>query len=417
MSQPNHLGKAIARVVDADNCSGCGGCLLASARVQMSFSDQGYMRPTVSGNTDRHQDRIETAHFRQICPGRNVTAPHRHDLAATNEVFGTYLKAWTAYASDTEIRHHGSSGGVLTAVQLFMLQKGGANHVVGTAMSSASPSTTVPVKLNLACDVRSSAGSRYAPSATLAAVDSDVRSNQVVVCKPCEASALRAHLNVRDTALSNVVDEPLILSFFCAGVPSQTATDRLVTDLGIPSADVRSVKYRGDGWPGQFSVESTSGSKKTMSYDESWGSHLGKTVQWRCKICVDGTGGHADISVGDYWESDERGFPVFENADGNSILLARTARGLGVIEQMIDAGVLNVNPVTVETAEKLQPLQTLRKRTLAGRLAGRVGAGYRIPIYRGYGLTRLQFANPKSFPRAFMGTLARSRQSRKKTGE
>jgi coenzyme F420 hydrogenase subunit beta len=36
-----------------------------------------------------------------------------------------------------------------------------------------------------------------------------------------------------------------------------------------------------------------------MSYADSWGGILSRHVQFRCKICPDGTGGFADVVCAD----------------------------------------------------------------------------------------------------------------------
>lgn len=53
---------------------------------------------------------------------------------------------------------------------------------------------------------------------------------------------------VRALAAEGVVAEPIILSFFCAGTPSQLATDALATEL-IRDQPVADLWYRGRGWP------------------------------------------------------------------------------------------------------------------------------------------------------------------------
>src|SRR5690606_38740893 len=102
------------------------------------------------------------------------------------------------------------------------------------------------------------------------------------------------------------------------------------------------LRYRGDGWPGDFVAEDREGHRGSVSYDDSWGKTLGPTVQWRCKLCADGVGESADIVAADLWESDSRGYPVFEDRPGISALIARTARGRAEILRAIEAGVIQV---------------------------------------------------------------------------
>jgi coenzyme F420 hydrogenase subunit beta len=245
------------------------------------------------------------------------------------------------------------------------------------------------------------AGSRYAPVSNTV----EGESCDAFIGKPCEVSA-RFQL----ASQSKLMGErpPILLSFFCAGTPSQHATAELVKTLGAEQGDVTSLRYRGNGWPGEFEVRTADGRVRTMSYEDSWGYNLGRKLQLRCKLCADGTGEHSDIAVGDYWATDSRGFPKFVNAEGNSVIVARTQRGASLIAAAVAQGVVMLEPIDLDCVAAVQPLQTERRKTLAGRLAGRRLAGHRVPHYRGYNLFYHLFLNPAANLRATIGTFSRS---------
>jgi coenzyme F420 hydrogenase subunit beta len=206
---------------------------------------------------------------------------------------------------------------------------------------------------------------------------------------------------------------PLLISFFCAGTPSQRATDQLVEHLGVPvGKPLRDLWYRGRGWPGRFTAVATDGSSVSTDYDDSWGTHLGPTAQWRCKLCPDGVGESADIVAADYWNTDARGYPLFTESDGVSALIARTARGLDVIQRAIAAGVLVVAPLDIERLAAVQPLQHRRRQQLFARLLGTRLAGRRVPRYRGFGLALLTLRHPLDGLRTARGALRRARAGR-----
>ncbi len=212
---------------------------------------------------------------------------------------------------------------------------------------------------------------------------------------------------------SGAEQQPLLLSFFCAGTPSQLATDALVTELGLPAdAQLADLWYRGRGWPGHFTAVPTSGEPVRTTYDDSWGQHLGKATQWRCKICPDGVGESADISAADFWHTDERGYPSFDEGDGCSAVLGRTARGQEVLVRAFAEGVLVGRPLELDRLAAVQPLQVTRRRTLLGRLIGTVLAGRRIPRYTGFGLTRLTAGNPRPSYSTAKGSFRRVRRQR-----
>ena len=132
-------------------------------------------------------------------------------------------------------------------------------------------------------------------------------------------------------------------------------------------------------------------------------------MQWRCKLCVDGVGESADIAAGDLWHSDERGYPSFTEADGESALVARTTRGLELVLRAAEAGVVVLEPVDAALVGSVQPLQRRRRETLLGRLVGTRLAGRTTPRYRGFGLLRLALAHPRETVRTARGTFRRVR--------
>lgn len=393
---------AVSGVVRNGNCSGCGACSLVSERVSMHLTGSGYMRPQVSRRQSDERELIksEAKLFKSICPGLSLTKPtvaNRID----DLVFGPFVSSWEGWAVEPAVRFAGSSGGVITALSKWLLEIGETTSVVGSKGGEDDPRRTVSVSLSDPQGVLSMSGSRYAPVANMERFD-PVDDAMTFVGKPCEASAARSAIDQMSGS-----DGPLLLSFFCAGTPSQRGTDRLVESLAGSEA-VLSVKYRGDGWPGSFTVAGARGTVGSMSYDESWGRHIGRDIQWRCKICVDGTGGHADIAVGDFWNADANGYPVFDSADGNSVVIARTERGHAVLVRAIDAGVLKLKPLDLKHVGSVQPLQVERKTTLLGRLAGRALALKRTPRYYGYNLVRLALSDPVRALRATVGTARRS---------
>lgn len=399
------LEREINLVVKNDNCCGCGGCALISTRVSMELASDGFLRPHLDTSpVEPSVDKKEAQTFKRVCPGRRLAAPTGNKNLTAHPIFGSYVSVWEGSAADESIRHAGSSGGVLTALGVWLTETQEVETVTASRPDGARPTRTVPAVVTSRAEALQAAGSRYAPVSNLAAMDL-AASSSVLVGKPCEISAASQYLsNESNGALAS---RPILLSFFCAGTPSQSATDDLVQKLGMRVEDVSEMRYRGQGWPGRFQVRSGATTAE-MSYQESWGKHLGRQVQWRCKLCVDGVGQHADIAVGDYWKADERGFPKFDNSDGNSVIIARTARGHDLLQRAVRAGIIQASPLDLDRVSGVQPLQVLRRITLPGRLLGRLLAGKRIPRYTGYGLVMTGPRLPVQNLRAAAGTFARS---------
>jgi coenzyme F420 hydrogenase subunit beta len=379
--------------------------VLVSQRITVDLDAEGFNRPTVSGSDSGEQDQAEAAAFAKVCPGVSLRAPSPEGRR-THPVFGSYVDAWQGWAVDPAFRHAGASGGVLSALAYWLVSSKRAQAVAGSGMSAVQPTRTVPLRITSRDEALASAGSRYAPVANTLSGDNC----EAFIGKPCEVSG-RFQFASRSAAVDGQL--PVLLSFFCAGTPSQCATDELIGTLGVKPFDVASLRYRGNGWPGEFEVRATDGRVRAMSYADSWGNNLGRQLQLRCKLCADGTGEHADIAVGDYWAIDDKGFPAFENADGISAVIARTQRGAALLAAASRQGVITLNPIDLDNLAAVQPFQTQRRETLAGRLVGRRLAGYRIPHYRGYNLLPRLVDHAAANLKAAAGTFTRSTGMRK----
>jgi coenzyme F420 hydrogenase subunit beta len=399
----DELHALVAEVVRKRNCSGCGACAALSPTLSMHLDADGFLVPVADEGAGAIPE--GAAHdFRRVCPGREVRAARPAAAALSDPLFGTYVSAWRAWAVDPEVRRLGSSGGVLTALTDWLTRSGQANRAVAAAADAARPVRTVPVQIRTRDDALASAGSRYAPVG-VAAVARKLDVEGVLVGKPCEIYAVR-QLPRREG------DLPLLLSFFCAGVPSQDATSALLVDLGADPQEVTSLTYRGGGCPGDFTAITASGLELRASYEESWGAHLGRRIHDRCKICPDGTGTHADVAVGDFWATDAAGYPTFEENEGVSVALARTDRGHALLLEARDAGVIVLETVSLDEARAVQPSQLRRSRELPGRLVGRWLAGRRSPRFRGFRLVRRALARPVANYRAARGAYGRARRGK-----
>lgn len=368
----------------------------------MQESVDGFLRPVTEAGRDV-SSREASQRFDRICPGKRVVAPLVEVGGDEHEIFGRYVSVWRAWATDPEIRDQGSSGGVITALAAWLATTGQTSSVREVSASSNAPNRSVPVRIMSREEALGAAGSRYAPVASLEGAS--LAGDTTFVGKPCEVVAARA-LSASEDA------QPLMMSFFCAGTPSQQATDSLVRKIGLDPNHLTSMRYRGDGWPGYFTATDSSGRRESLTYAESWGSHLGRDLQMRCKLCVDGTGEASDISVGDFWEADDAGYPLFAEQDGESVAIARTARGDDVLRRAAEAGAIAIQEVELDQLVPVQPLQVKRRRTLPGRLLGRFFAGYRVPKYSGYGLVARLIKRAPLNAKTAAGTFVRSAKSR-----
>jgi coenzyme F420 hydrogenase subunit beta len=199
------------------------------------------------------------------------------------------------------------------------------------------------------------------------------------VGKPCDVAALRRY-GQYDKRVADKV--PYLLSFMCAGVPSHHGSNRIIEKLGARVEDVVTFRYRGDGWPGFTVATLKDGTSRSMSYIESWGDILGRYLQWRCKLCPDGSGEFADIACGDAWHLNLDKTPDFSEHEGQSFLLARSSRGMELAQEAMSFGSIKIiNDVKPSDIEAVQFHQSYRRKTMSVRYLASACIGIKYPKY------------------------------------
>ncbi len=321
--------KTIADVVNGNLCHGCGACeyVCPTKAITLNNIFNVGIRPVIS-----YEKCDDCSKCVDACSGYSLDKVYRHDSGfCSKDVqndWGPILNSFEAWSTIPEERFNGSSGGICTAIGRYCIEEDFLS-VLHIRANPNAPLENIPVLSRSVSELNSGSGSRYAPAALCSGL-SILKNNDssfVVIGKPCDISAINK-IRKFDSELDKKIS--LTISIFCGGTPSSQATDILVNQLNSKSEDVIDLRYRGYGWPGNFSVATRHASTRLeMSYEKAWGSVLTKHKAFRCNMCPDGTGESADISVGDAWfRKISDGYP------GSSLVLVRTERGQDVISSM-----------------------------------------------------------------------------------
>lgn len=375
--------RTLKDVVDWGLCTGCGACAYACDRGGISLVnvESDGIRPQFLG-----EKCSACAECLSICPGYRVDGEPADrgpaETSQSNDGFGPALEIWEGYASDPTVRYQASSGGLLSALALYCLEKEGMEFVLHTGMSESSPWTNRTVMSRTRAELLARAGSRYAPASPcdgLAAIEASDRPC-VFIGKPCDAAAVHS-LRSKHPDLDRKMG--LVLTFFCAGTPSSRGTLDLLRSLHAKQDEIKELRYRGQGWPGRFKVEAGSPTREySLSYEESWGQLAGYRPL-RCHLCPDGLGQVADLACGDAWQRfSEDGDP------GRSIVLVRTARGREILHGAMDAGYVQLQPLDAQAVLAAQPNLLRRRRELFGRLLAMKFLAVPTPEFPGFSLWR-----------------------------
>ncbi len=382
-------------------CLGCGLCesICGKENVEMHVLEDGFIHPVVK-SIRKEQEII----IKEICPGVNIIndAP----FLQRERIWGKIEGLYSGFAVDPEVRMKGSSGGIISAVAIYLIERKIVNAVlqVGGDENDYRRNTLRVSKTRE--DVLKCASSRYAPSFMFGKIKEIFEAGDDTYCfigKPCDISALKNFLNKFPQYRHKVT---LTVAIICAGMPSFSATEKIVNDFGAEKP-VRNLVYRGNGWPGDLVFYDKAGKKYTMSYNDSWGKVLGRNLHVRCKICPDGIGLQADIVAGDAWETKD-GYPDFSEKEGKSIVISRSCVGNSILETMDAANQIRLERLTQQKLGMMQPYQDQRRRRVGARILGFVLRRFWFPRFRNLFIwNNLLHLNPKVALKEFSGAYRR----------
>ncbi len=390
--------------VCTDFCTGCGLCH-SVAGVPFTTDEKGFKYPTLS---DKETPLLET-----ICPAAGNALNNYSD----GSIWGCVKKAYLGNANDEDVRFKASSGGVITALCLYLIDKKLVDGVIQTRKHSTDPRLTETIVSICREDVLSCCGSRYTTSNPLMHIKQQVEPGKTYafVGKPCDISALRMFQKASSEDWANQIK--YMLTFYCAGQPSINANNKLLAELGCKDIkNCEDLRYRGYGWPGKAVAKLKNGSENTMNYESSWMKILGRDTRRICRFCTDGTGEYSDVSCGDAWFLDTANHPDFTERPGRNIIFARTEEGTSLINAAISDGYVCAEDFDMSRSNEIklfQPYHYTRKASLSTLKIAMKLCGRDFPFYDMSKLNKFAKGFPlKGKIYRFLGTLQRIKQGK-----
>ncbi len=318
--------------IDPRTCTQCGVCVSICPIGVLAVDDEG---------VHLQGECIRCGLCYRFCPGRQLdldslsrkylgTAPH-------DALVGRYRGLYVAQANSEEIRQQAASGGVVTALLLYLLGEKRIKGAVGVTMNGDRPWKCQGAVLRSPEDVVSAAQSKY----SLVSLGALLRSARrgvgplALVGLPCHVHGLRRLQRIGSYRESF----PLVIGLFCGFNLQPAATRHLVQKVGFETRQVTQLEYRGGPWPGGLVVETTEGQRRLVPKDSYGYVNLMYTPR-RCLVCPDLTNELADLSVGDMW--------LREYAGGWSTVICRSTRGEELLDEAVQAGVLSRHEITRE---------------------------------------------------------------------
>lgn len=396
--------KTVNDIVAWRLCVGCGACAYICKNKYIELRDvpeQGIRPVMLSDQCGTCSDCID------VCPGYSTpgflnTPSPQTSQRLDEKGWGPVIAIWEGYANDPEVRYDGSSGGAATAIALYCLDKLNMHGVLHIGNNREHPLENEVFMSRNRAELLSRTGSRYSPASPCSGLDriESAPSPCVFIGKPCDVAGLDKARKLRSDLNGN---NGLSMGIFCAGTPSSRGMIELLKKMNISHNLIKDVRYRGKGWPGQFTVSMKDGTRSIQkTYMEAWG-FLQEYRPYRCYLCPDGTAAYADISCGDPWYR-----TIQEGEAGYSFVIVRTEKGRQILEDAIAAGYLTMERTDIHKLVDSQAGLLQKRKEIWGRLLMMRIFRLPIPQYPGFLLSEQWWSSSISQKfRSLLGTARR----------
>lgn len=300
----------ITKIVELGLCNGCGTCYSICPQNAISIKENkklGILFAEVNEEDCAHCGKCAL-----VCPSIDILITNKK-----YKVIGNYNKLLYGYSLDDNLRYQASSGGIISTLLRYLIEKDIIDGFVLVRPSKETPFLHEPLISKDINYIYKYAGTRYFPI-SVNRILKEIKSSEgkfAIIGTPCQIYGISKYEMV-DLEIENKIY--IKIGFFCGGTPNLNAYKYYMFAHNISDKNLKSI-YRGVGWPGYNVFEYDNGkkilkSRRPKTFSERIYhilSFFPIFAQRRCLLCIDRFSSFADISVGDAWldmfKDDERG--------------------------------------------------------------------------------------------------------------
>lgn len=303
-------------------CKSCGMCVgvCPTNAVRMVLNEYSQYVPEFNESECIHCQRCINC-----CPGIDITDAKPYSK-------GDFRQLLIGFATNPEIRQHGASGGVVTALISYMLSCSLVDKAINLNISN-SPILPEPVVFTEAKQVMANGGSKY----IIYPICDQLKKfdkNTVITTLPCQSLAMRK---------ANLT-KGYIFGLFCSKAYTKDLIRFVCEKEKIDSNKLLSIDYRFGDWPGVVRLI-TKTKSVNISYNRSYYTAASNGYYFSnqgCLLCPDYFNENADISFGDPWGIEQDG----DLKRGKTVIIVRTEKGQKLIDQAIKDQIISVESLS-----------------------------------------------------------------------
>lgn len=332
-------------IMNSDLCTRCGSCVGLSGGSIVFTDREGQYKPKVISEPEE----ILAKRLLNACPGKDFNFKfYREKFYANAPEFHPYTgpvySLCIAHSTVPSIRSAGASGGMISAMLIWLLEKGKIDGAVVTGMSEDEPWLTKSFIATSTDEIISAAQSKYIITSVneiLPEMES-FEGNLAYVGLPPQVQSIRKLQAANDPSVKNI---KYIFGPFYGNTLHFSSIRSFLRSYNIKDyQNISKLYFRYGEWPGNMRVEMKDG--RIVQLPKFHANYLIPFhIMTNSLLCTDLSNEFTDISGGDAWA------PVYEErGKGFSLVIARSVVGQWILDEMQKEGLISMNPISINEA-------------------------------------------------------------------
>lgn len=386
-----------------DLCTGCGVCEGACPSEAIgTIIKNGRFLPNIDESLCKNKKGCHRCY--DACPGVGVNLlriaeeQFKDDNTSKDSIVGRYLKCFTGYSNNHDIRFHCASGGMVSQFLIFLLEK---KYIDGAVVTAFDKDNKLLVRSYIARtkeEVLKGKGSKYAPVSLHRAAQEIKQaegSRFVIVGLPCHVEGFR-----KLEAVDRIFRQKVIGYFgiYCSSGRTFYLTEHVFHEKKIKQTELIYFAYRDEGCLGSMIAKGVeTDTLKPFLVKERYQGYYHPLrsffIPRRCLFCIDHYAELADISFGDIHIE-----PFLHDEIGVNSLVVRKQIWLDWLMEAKKERYIELDELDVKTLKSSQEMAYKKKGRnarfiLLNKSIGHVVPEYDVPLPKRIGIkTVLDYA-------------------------
>jgi coenzyme F420 hydrogenase subunit beta len=377
----------LQRIIRGGLCNRCGSCVGLSGGKIVFGNKEGRYLPQILETPDPET----CSTILQACSGKGFNFPENRkhfygDATPYHTYTGAYQSISIGHCTDTEIRLNAASGGIISAILIYLLRTKEIDGAVVTGMSKEKPWLTEPFIATTEQEILQAAQSKYIITSVkeIRPQIGAFKGKLAYVGLPGQVQSIRSLQRMNHPCVKNI--RFLFGPFYGNTLHFSSVKSFLRTHGEKDYTKIKKLYFRHGEWPGNMRAELSDG--KVFQLKKFHANYLIPFhIVKNGLICTDLTNEFTDVSGGDAWA------PVYEErGKGFSMVIARTEQGQTLLDKMQADGFLELKPISLEESITMHSHgYDLKKRGTFIRMRFMKMLGRQVPDY-GYHIKGFSFS-------------------------